>query len=188
MSDTRRPAFEEVLEAARRGSPPALGSLYRQFQPRLLRLLNVIAPHQAEDIASDVWLEVFASLARFAGDEHCFRAWLATTARRRVIDAHRRAGRRPVHSSDPEGMDTRAGRDATEDETVDYMASVAAIARVVSVLSPDQAHVVLMRVVGGLDVDEVARALGKQPGAVRSLQHRALRRLARQLDPETLSA
>ena len=188
MSDTWRPAFEEVLEAARRGSPPALGALYRQFQPGLLRLLNVIAPHQAEDLASDVWLEVVASLTRFSGDERCFRAWLATTARRRVIDAHRRAGRRSVHSSDPEGMDTRAGRDATEEETVDYMASVAAIARVVSVLSPDQAHVVLMRVVGGLDVDEVARALGKQPGAVRSLQHRALRRLARQLDPEALSA
>jgi DNA-directed RNA polymerase specialized sigma24 family protein len=42
-------------------------------------------------------------------------------------------------------------------------------------------------VVGGLDVDQVARALGKQPGAVRSLQHRALRRLARQLDPEALT-
>ncbi|HEX2046529.1 MAG TPA: sigma-70 family RNA polymerase sigma factor [Acidimicrobiales bacterium] len=188
MSDTRRPTFGELLEAAKRGSPPALGALYRQFQPGLLRLLNVIAPHQAEDIASDVWLEVVASLARFSGDERCLRAWLATTARRRVIDAHRRAGRQPVPAAGPDAMDGRAGRDRTEDDTVDYMASVAAIARVVSVLSPDQAHVVLMRVVGGLDVDEVARALGKQPGAVRSLQHRALRRLARQLDPEALSA
>ena len=188
MSDIRRPAFDEVLDAARRGSPPALGALYRQFQPGLLRLLTVIAPHHAEDIASDVWLEVVASLPRFSGDERSFRAWLATTARRRVIDAHRRAGRQPVRATEPDGMDARAGGDRTEEETVDYMASVAAIARVVSVLSPDQAHVVLMRVVGGLDVEEVARALGKQPGAVRSLQHRALRRLARQLDPQALSA
>jgi RNA polymerase sigma-70 factor (ECF subfamily) len=58
----------------------------------------------------------------------------------------------------------------------------------VAVLSPDQADVVLMRVVGGLDVDQVARVLGKEPGAVRSLQHRALRRLARQLDPDALFA
>ena len=187
MSDTRRPAFDEVLEEARRGSPPALGALYRQFQPGVLRLLNVIAPHHAEDIASDVWLEVVASLSRFTGDERCFRGWLATTARRRVIDAHRRAGRQPVRSSEPESLDRRPGRGATEEETVDHLASVEAISRVVSVLSPDQAHVVLMRVVGGLEVHEVAKALGKQPGAVRSLQHRALRRLARH-DPKALLA
>jgi RNA polymerase sigma-70 factor (ECF subfamily) len=188
VSETRRPEFEQVLEAARRGSPPALGALYRQFQPGLLRLLAVIAPHQSEDIASDVWLEVVASLPRFSGDERAFRAWLATTARRRVIDAHRRAGRRPVRPAANAGIDGRAGRECTEDDAVDYMASVDAIGRVVSVLSPDQAHVVLMRVVGGMEVEEVARALGKQPGAVRSLQHRALRRLARQLNPDALSA
>ncbi|HEV3495287.1 MAG TPA: sigma-70 family RNA polymerase sigma factor [Actinomycetes bacterium] len=188
MSERRRPTFDEALAAARQGAPWALGWLYRRFQPGLLRMLAVIAPHQAEDLASDVWLEVAGALSKFEGDEPAFRTWLATTARRRVIDAHRRAGRRPVRVAETDGMDARAGGDRTEDETVDYMASVAAIARVVSVLSPDQAHVVLMRVVGGLDVDEVARALGKQPGAVRSLQHRALRRLARQLDPQTLSA
>ena len=55
-------------------------------------------------------------------------------------------------------------------------------------LSPEQADVVVMRVVDGLDVDEVARALGKAPEAVRCLQHRALRRLARQLDPDALPA
>ena len=59
---------------------------------------------------------------------------------------------------------------------------------VAEVLSPDQADVVVMRVVDGLDVDEVARALGKAPEAVRGLQHRALRRLARQLDPDALPA
>lgn len=188
MSESRRPSFDEVLDAARQGAPWALGSLYRSFQPALLRLLGVIAPHQAEDLASDVWLEVAGSLRRFSGDERAFRGWLATTARRRVIDAHRRAGRRPV-TADPTGsLGERPGPERTEDEAVDHLASETAIARVVSVLSPDQADVVLMRVVGGLDVEEVARALGKQPGAVRSLQHRALRRLARQLGPGALSA
>ncbi|MDQ4067973.1 MAG: sigma-70 family RNA polymerase sigma factor [Actinomycetota bacterium] len=188
MSELRRPPFDELLAAAQQGSPPALGALYRRFQPRLLRLLHVIAPHQAEDIASDVWLEVVASLNRFSGDERAFRGWLATTARRRVIDAHRRSSRRPVRSLGSDRLDARPGRERTEDDTVDHMASVSAITQVVSVLSPDQADVVLMRVVGGLEVDEVARALGKQRGAVRSLQHRALRRLARQLDPTALSA
>ena len=188
VSEPRRLTFEDVLETARHGSPWALGLLYRRFQPGLLRLLAVIAPHQAEDIASDVWLEVAGALSRFSGDERAFRGWLATTARRRVIDAHRRAERRPVRSTGPDRLDARPGHERTEDDTVDFMTSVSAISRVVSVLSPDQADVILMRVVGGLEVEEVARALGKQPGAVRSLQHRALRRLARQLGPEALSA
>lgn len=188
VDDNRRPTFDEMLQAARDGFPWALGALYRRFQPGLLRLLAVIAPHSAEDIASDVWLQVAGALPRFRGDESAFRGWLATTARRRVIDAHRRSGRRPVQAAEAATLAGRPGPDRPEDDTIGYLASESAIAQVVSVLSPDQADVVLMRVVGGLDVDQVARALGKQPGAVRSLQHRALRRLARRLDPDALSA
>ena len=190
MDDIRRPTFEEALAAARAGAPWALGALYRRFQPGLLRQLAVIAPHAAEDIASDVWLEVAGSLPRFEGDERAFRGWLATTARRRVIDAHRRFGRRPASAAAAatDALARRAADDQPEDDALGFLSSASAIARVVSVLSPDQADVVLMRVVGGLDVDQVARAMGKHPGAVRSLQHRALRRLARQLDREALSA
>lgn len=166
MSEPRRPNFDQVLESAREGSPWALGWLYRRFQPGLLRMLAVIAPHRADDIAADVWLEVAGTLARFSGDERAFRGWLAATARRRVIDSSRRSAR-------------RRGRGTT---------SAAFAERAVEVLSRDQADVVLMRVVDGLDVDEVARALGKAPEVVRSLQHRALRRWARQLQPDVLTA
>lgn len=173
MSEPAWPPFDEVLASARQGSPWALGALYRRFHRGLLRLLAVIAPNHAEDIASDVWLEVAGALPWFRGDERAFRGWLATTARRQVIDAHRRPGRRS---------------DRTGGGLVDEPASESFIARVVSVLSPDQADVVLMRVAGGLDVEQVARLLGKQPGAVRCLQQRALRRLAAQLRPEVISA
>jgi RNA polymerase sigma-70 factor, ECF subfamily len=101
-----------------------------------------------------------------------FRTWLATVARRRVIQASRSHGR-------------RTERSVEDDEAV---AAASFAAQVVSVLSPDQADVVLLRVVEGLDVEAVARALGKQPEAVRSLQQRALRRLARQLEPGALTA
>lgn len=174
MNERRRPAFDEVLAAAREGAPWAVGWLYRRFQPRLLRMLAMIAPHHAEDIASDVWLEVAANLAQFAGDERAFRGWLASTARHRVIEATRRNGR-------------RFGR-LLDDEATEQMASAAFAARVVAVLPPEQADVVLLRVVEGLDVDEVARALGRPPAAVRSLQHRALRRLAREEEPGALLA
>jgi RNA polymerase sigma-70 factor (ECF subfamily) len=54
----------------------------------------------------------------------------------------------------------------------------AAVDRIAAVLTPDQAEVVLLRVLGGLAVAQVAEVLGKQPNAVRVIQHRALRRLA----------
>lgn len=166
MSEPGRPNFDEVMESARDGSPWAVGWLYRRFQPGLLWMLAVIAPHGADDIASDVWLEVAGTLSRFSGDERAFRGWLAATARHRVIDASRRPARRRERAGTSEAFG----------------------ARVVEVLPPDEADVVLLRVVEGLDVDEVARALGKTPEAVRTLQHRALRRWARQLDPDVLTA
>ena len=172
MNERRRPVFDEVMKAARLGAPWAFGWLYRRFQPRLLRMLAVIAPHHAEDIAAEVWLELVGNLSRFSGDERAFRGWLATTARYQVIEATRRSGR-------------RVGR-ALDDDATERLASTSFAARVVAVLPPEQADVVLLRVVEGLDVEEVARALGRPPAAVRSLQHRALRRLAREAAPGVL--
>lgn len=171
MSEARRPTFDEVLRSARVGSPRALGWLYRRFQPGLLRTLAVIAPHRADDVASDVWLDVAGGLSRFTGDEREFRGWLAATARHRVIDGSRRPGRRRERSMNG-----------------DPAVAAAFAAQVAGLLPPDQADVVVMRVVDGLDVDEVARAMGRAPEAVRGIQHRALRRLARELDPDVLPA
>ena len=171
MSEARRPTFDEVLGSVRVGSPSALGWLYRRFQPGLLRTLAVIAPHQADDIASDVWLDVARTLSRFTGDEREFRRWLAATARHRVIDTTRRSTRRRERSLD-----------------ADAIASTAFAVQVAELLPADQSDVVVMRVVDGLDVEEVARALGRSPEAVRGLQHRGLRRLPRQPDPDVLPA
>jgi RNA polymerase sigma-70 factor, ECF subfamily len=151
MSERRRPDFDEVLAAARQGAPWAVGWLYRRYQPRLLRMLAVIAPHHAEDIAADVWLEVAADLARFSGDEGAFRAWLATTARYEVIEVTRRNGR-------------RVGR-ALDDDAADQMASTAFAARVVAVLPPDQADVVLLRVGGAAAGGRGPRCGGGGQGA-----------------------
>jgi RNA polymerase sigma-70 factor (ECF subfamily) len=55
------------------------------------------------------------------------------------------------------------------------------------VLTPDQADVVLLRVLVGLDVEQVANVLGKRPATVRVLQHKALRRLAAHFSVEALT-
>jgi RNA polymerase sigma-70 factor (ECF subfamily) len=60
--------------------------------------------------------------------------------------------------------------------------STRAALALVAELPPDQAEVVALRVLGSLEAAEVARILGKRPGAVRVLAHRGLRRLAKRME------
>lgn len=155
---------------------PDLDALYRELHPALLRHLRVAHAAQAEDIAADVWTEVTALVPRFVGGDDAFRAWVFTLARRRLIDAYRRAGRRPSEPlvGEPEG----AAADRPEEETVARLSLEATVARLRALLPADQAEVLLLRVVGGFTVDEVALLTAKTRVNVRVLQHRALRRLA----------
>jgi RNA polymerase sigma-70 factor (ECF subfamily) len=123
----------------------------------------------AEDLAQETWIGAGRSLASFTGDERAFRAWLFTIARRQLVAHWRTVGRRPpLERSEP----TMPGAD-------EAILSSTAAAELVAGLPRQQAEVILLRVVAGLDADEVAAVIGKSPGAVRVLQHRALRRLAR---------
>jgi RNA polymerase sigma-70 factor, ECF subfamily len=172
--------FDQLIERARAGDERAFASLYHQVQPLLGRYLQVHAPDYAEDAASDAWLEVARALDRFVGSEKGFRAWVFTIARRKVIDCARRELRRPVIAL-PDDPDSQPGRTAdTADLVVEAEATQRAIA-LVRTLPPDQAEVVMLRIVAGLDSSEVAALVGKSSGAVRVLAHRGVKRLARTL-------
>lgn len=172
--------FAQALDAARRGDTRALAALWRELQPALLRYLQAGDPDAAEDLASDTWLEVTRRLDRFSGGEREFRGWLFTIARHRLIDARRRAAR---HRTAPVAwLPDRPGRDdPAADVLVDL--STRASLRLVSELPPEQAEAVRLRVMAGLDTNQVAAIMGKQPGNVRVLSHRGLRNLARRLTP-----
>jgi RNA polymerase sigma-70 factor (ECF subfamily) len=167
--------FARTLQAARDGQGWALGELFRNLYPRIVRYLRVLEPTDAEDVASDAWLDISSGLDRFEGDEVGLRAWSFTIARRRMIDLRRRRARQQAH---PMGfLDDRTPGGNVEEEAMTELATQAALGRIAT-LSPDQAEVVLLRVLGGLPVAEVAKIVDKKPGTVRVLQHRALRRLA----------
>jgi RNA polymerase sigma-70 factor (ECF subfamily) len=178
--------FEAVIAAAKTGVDWAITALYREFGPGLLRYLRAQAPAEAEDLASEVWMNVAAGLGRFDGDETAFRCWLFTIARRRLVDCRRREQRRRTMLSSLEPTGASDGVDP-EAQALIATESEAALARIAS-LPPDQAEVVLLRVVAGLEVEEVASILGKKAGAVRVLQHRALKRLAARLMSERREA
>jgi RNA polymerase sigma-70 factor (ECF subfamily) len=177
-------AFDEVLAAAREGEGWALSQLYRATYPRFVRYASAVAPDDAHDVAADAWLDIARSLHRFKGDEHAFRAWAFTIARRRLLDLQRSRARRRTDPVDPEDLVGAASRGDVEEEALASLGTDRAIWLITSSLSRDQAEVVLLRVIGDLGVDEVASIMGKRPGTIRVLQHRAIRQLAQVLRRE----
>ena len=171
------PSFEAVLAAAAGGDDAAFGILWRDLHPALLRYLHAFAPGAADDLASETWLRVVRGLDQFSGDERAFRAWVFTIARNRAVDRWRRRTRRRDHPVPLEALVDLPGPDDPAGAALDAISSRAAVA-LIATLPPDQ---VLLRVVAGLEVAEVAAITGKRPGNVRVLAHRALRRLAERL-------
>jgi RNA polymerase sigma-70 factor (ECF subfamily) len=169
--------FGRVLSAAQAGDEWAFTLLYREFNPRLVRYFAAHAPSVAEDLAADTWLAVARQLGVFRGDEGAFRGWLFTIARGKLVQHWRDQGRRPATPVSPDAFGDQAGPDDPEETALEGLSTVRAVRAITAALPPAQADVVLLRVLGGLDVDQVASMVGKPPGTVRVLQHRALHRL-----------
>ncbi len=173
--------FADLLAAAQAGGEWAIAALYRRHDPALVRYLRARAGADGDDLASQTWLDAARNLASFSGDEDHFRAWLFTIARRRLIDRGRRRTRRLEELVDTQTLaDVESVADPADD-AVDRLAGEDAARRIVELLPADQADIVLLRVVAGVDVATVAEITGRRPGTVRVMQHRALRRLAQEL-------
>jgi RNA polymerase sigma-70 factor (ECF subfamily) len=176
--------FPTVLAAAQARAEWAVAALYREYQPFILRYLRAQDRSVAEDLAADVWVVAAPRLTSFEGDESGFRAWLFTIARRRLIEHRRRCSRRRTDVTSPLDLCARPSGSDPEGDAVDAVSAQQAIDRLIAELTPEQAEVVLLRVVGGLDALEVGRIVGKTAGAVRVIQHRALRHLATSFQAE----
>jgi RNA polymerase sigma-70 factor, ECF subfamily len=187
-SGTEAPAEEaelgEVLARAQRGDAEAFRLLYRDLQPRLLRYLHAIAGQDAEDIASETWLQVTRDLAGFTGTYDGFRGWVATIARHRALDHLRRSQRKPalpVPAEDLAAWPATGDSADTAQHALDAVATRNAIA-LIATLPPDQAEAVLLRAVLGLDATTAGNILGKRSGAIRTAASRGLRTLGRKLE------
>ncbi|MGW1716847.1 RNA polymerase sigma factor [Streptomyces sp. NPDC002156] len=182
---TRRvQAYDEELGAAvaraQDGDEAAFAVAYRIVQPGLLGYLRGLVGDEAEDVASDAWLEISRDLGRFKGDGAGFRGWTATIARNRALDLLRRRRVRPQGTALEEDVLELPGPYSTPDQVLEALSTEYALGLIAG-LPRDQAEAVLLRVVVGLDASAAARVLGKRPGAVRTAAHRGLKRLARQL-------
>ncbi|MBB4793411.1 RNA polymerase sigma-70 factor (ECF subfamily) [Streptomyces nodosus] len=171
-----------AVARAQQGDETAFAVAYRIVQPGLLGYLRGLVGDDAEDVASDAWLEIARDLSRFRGDGAGFRGWTATIARHRALDHLRRRRVRPESAVLGDDVLELPGRQDTHDQALESLTTRQAL-RLVARLPRDQAEAVLLRVVVGLDAPAAARVLGKRPGAVRTAAHRGLRRLARELAP-----
>jgi RNA polymerase sigma-70 factor, ECF subfamily len=172
------PDLDAALADAGRGDQDAVEVLYRELTPRLLRYLRHHAGPVAEDLASEVWLALAPQLDGFDGSFEQLRALMFAIARRRVVDEYRRRGRTPARAPFDEALDLADAED-TETRAVEQLTAQGAVELLVRRLPADQAEIVLLRVLGDLDVEQVAEILGKSRSAVRVGQHRALQRLQR---------
>jgi RNA polymerase sigma factor (sigma-70 family) len=171
--------FDSLLAAARDGSEAAWQELYDDIAPPVLGYLRANRAPDPEDVLSEVFLQVARDIAGFDGDERGFRSWVFTIAHHRLIDARRHSARRPVElSAEPPEPRERAD-DAAEQALARI--GIEEVQRVLSALSDDQRAVLLLRVVGDLTVEDVAKAVGKRPGAVKALQRRGLAAIKREL-------
>jgi RNA polymerase sigma-70 factor (ECF subfamily) len=151
--------------------------LYREISPRLQRFVRRAEPGEADDISAEVWLAMTRYLPRFRGDAGGFEALVFTIARRRISDHRRRRARRRTDTVSNDTLSTHVGAEHTEVQALDELRTRAAFEELVRVLPPAQVDVVVLRVIHGLPVERVAAMLGRSPGNVRILQHRALKRL-----------
>jgi len=176
--------FDHVLARVIAGDPNAVEELFNELQPRLLRFLRSQESRAADDIAAEVWLAVARGVSKFQGDWDDFRAWVFGIARRRLADHRRTAVRRRTDVVEAEMFERRAAVDDTESDALETISGQEAAALVASTLAADQAEVLLLRVLGDLDVEQVASIMQRTPNWVRVTQHRAVQTLAKRLGPK----
>jgi RNA polymerase sigma-70 factor (ECF subfamily) len=175
--------FLYVLKAAQAGQNSAIASLYRCYNPMLVHFTRAQVPGMGEDLAHDTWLAAGPLLREFQGDERSFRVWLLSIARSQVARQRDLFGRDSTTLVDPYRLRGLVRRHEPEDVRV----ADAAIAQLLAGLPRSHAEILLLRVVGGLSAEETGSLVGKSPGAVRVIQHRALRGLAKRLSPHAAS-
>jgi RNA polymerase sigma-70 factor (ECF subfamily) len=174
--------FASVLAGAAAGESWAAEVLFAQLHGRLLRFFRAREQRAAEDLTAEVWEAVASGIGSFDGQWPAFRAWVFLIARRRLIEHSRRASRRRTEPHADVVFADLVAEEEPERDVLELMSGEHAAVMIGELLGADQAEVVLLRVLGELDVAQVAEIMGRSENWVRVNQHRALRLLADRLD------
>lgn len=181
---TSHEPLDPLVPRLRDGDREALADVYRIVAPQLRAWMRTQVRHGevADDLVETTFVELIHAGATFNGDGRSLRAWLFRAGRNNLIDWRRRADRRADHHLDD---DLVAGLEDPLPSPEDRVVQADAIDEVLGAmveLSTDQQEVLQLRLLGQLSAAEVGELTGRSEGAVRALQHRGLRSLARVLE------
>jgi RNA polymerase sigma-70 factor, ECF subfamily len=169
--------FRELIGLAKAGDPDAFGQLYAEWYAPIYRfiILRVKEHEVAEDLAQDVFLKVYAHLDRFELRAAHPLGFLYTTARNTIIDYRKKRKTERLDELDiPDIPDTNM---PTPQEDASLSWDVGHLKEAMGALTPEQQHVITLRLIEEKPVKEAAKVMGKSEEAIRQLQVRALRAL-----------
>jgi RNA polymerase sigma-70 factor (ECF subfamily) len=175
----------ELVTAAQQGDQNAFGQLYDRYVDVVFRfvLFRVGDRPLAEDLTSETFLRALRRISSVSYQGRDVGAWFVTIARNLVLD-HVKSSRYRLEMTTADILDSSADDRGPEHKVVEE-ATATELMRCVAQLGQDQQECIMLRFMQGLSVSETAAVMGRNEGAVKALQHRAVRRLA-QLLPEGL--
>ena len=185
-SDTDSGRMMDLVEAAQRGETEAFGRLYDHYSDTVYRYIyyRVGSKATAEDLTSETFLRALRRIGTFTWQGRDFGAWLVTIARNLVAD-HFKSSRHRMEVSTGEMLDSNEVEASPEESVLEHLSNEALL-DAVHRLNDQQRECVTLRFLQGLSVAETADIMGKNEGAIKTLQYRAVRTLARLLPAESL--
>ncbi|HEV7931003.1 MAG TPA: sigma-70 family RNA polymerase sigma factor [Actinomadura sp.] len=173
--------IKSLVLRARDGETEAFGALYDHYAGQIYRYVYVrVRIHAlAEDLTSDTFVRALRRIGDFTWQGKDFGAWLVTIARNLVAD-HFKSSRQRLEICTPEPPDLGWHEDGPEGAILDSMTS-RMLGAAIRGLGPEQRECVVLRFLYGMSIAETAAIMRKKSGAVKALQYRAMRSLARML-------
>ena len=169
-----------LVDRAQQGDREALEELYLLHFDRIYSYLHMSVGnrHDAEDLTTQTFLKMLEAIGRFRWRSAPFSAWLFRIAHNLAMD-HFRATRRT--QPEEEVPEPPGSEEASAEEQAMHSIGRQSMLELIEKLSPEQQQVLTLKFVFNFPNAEVATILGKTEGAIKSLQHRALVSLQKQL-------
>lgn len=165
-----------LINEAQNGKAEAFGQLYDHYTPQIYRyiLLKVSNKHEAEDLCHEVFLSAWQNISNYAARGFPFSSWLYQIARNAIIDYYRTRKNNLSFEAIPEDAIKISG---VAENNLDTALDIQKIQKALSQIGEEQQDVILMRFMEDLSHKEIAAALDKSEGAIRLIQHRAIKNL-----------
>lgn len=167
-----------LVEQAQQGDAEAFGQLYDRYVDLVHRFIyyRVGDRGTAEDFTSETFLRAWRRIGSVSNQGRDIGAWFVTIARNIILD-HVKSSRYKLEVTTADMLDADTAEDGPEGTVLDRLAHTELL-RCVQRLNPEQQECIVLRFLEGLSVAETAQVMGKNEGAIKALQHRAVRRLA----------